>query len=158
METHNEHARRLDRELNELLQELRVIQGGILLLIGFMLVIAFSARFENVTDFQKWTYYATLIVTGISAIVVVAPVVHHRLAFRKRDKERIVVRGNAHVLVAVGLVAVSILGITVLITDLLFPTWMTIVVGVGYALIVSALWWVLPRQSIKAAAKAGDEF
>ena len=82
-----------------------MIQGGILLLIGFMLVIAFSARFEPSPTSRSGPTTATLIVTGISAIVVVAPVVHHRLAFRKRDKERIVVRGNAHVLVAVGLVA-----------------------------------------------------
>lgn len=152
-ETVAAHARRLDRELNELLQELRVVQGGILLVIGFLLVVAFSAGFQRITDFQKLTYFVTLVVTGSSAIVVVAPVVHHRLAFRRRDKERVVVRGNLMVLVSIGLVALSILGILVLVTDLLWPGWVVITFALLYALLVAALWVVLPLHSIAAAAR-----
>lgn len=152
-ETAAAHARRLDRELNELLQELRVVQGGILLVIGFLLVVAFSAGFQRITDFQKLTYFVTLVVTGSSAIVVVAPVVHHRLAFRRRDKERVVVRGNLMVLVSIGLVALSILGILVLVTDLLWPGWVVITFALLYVLLVAALWVVLPLHSIAAAAR-----
>ncbi len=144
---------RLDRELNELLQELRVIQGGILLIIGFLLVVAFSAGFPDITLFQKWTYYATLIVTGASAIVVVSPVVHHRLAFRRHDKERVVVHGNVMVLISIALVALSILGIAVLVSDLLWGMWPTIVLGVLYVGLVIVLWVVLPLRSIAAAAR-----
>jgi hypothetical protein len=150
---------RLDRELNELLQELRVIQGGILLLVGFLLVIAFSAGFVDghVTAFQRLVYFLTLLVTGLSAIVVVAPVVHHRMAFRKHDKERVIVRGNAQILIAIFLVAFSILGITVLITDYLYRlTWLTAAVGVAYIVITLALWWVLPRHSLRQAASEHD--
>lgn len=142
---------RLDRELNELLQELRVIQGGILLLVGFLLVIAFSTGFERVTEFQRAVYFLTLLATGLAAIVVVAPVVHHRMAFRKHDKERVIVRGNAQILIAIFLVALSILGITVLITDYLYGTVLTVVVGVAYVVITSALWWILPRHSVRLA-------
>lgn len=153
MESAAEHARRLDRELNELLQELRVIQGGILLIIGFLLVIAFSQRFADVTTFQKLTYYLTLLVTGTAAIVVVAPVVHHRLAFRRYDKERIVVRGNVQVLASVFLVALSILGITVLVSDLLWDAWVTATIAGLEVALVGLLWFALPIQSIRAADK-----
>lgn len=142
---------RLDRELNELLQELRVIQGGILLLVGFLLVIAFSTGFERVTEFQKAVYYLTLLATGLAAIVVVAPVVHHRMAFRKHDKERVIVRGNVQILISIALVAFSIFGITVLISDYLYGTWVTVAVGAAHVVITTVLWWVLPRHSVRQA-------
>jgi hypothetical protein len=147
------HASRLDRELNELLQELRVIQGGILLLVGFLLVIAFSAAFQDVRMLDKVVYYLTLLVTGVAAIVVVAPVVHHRLAFRKRDKERVVLRGNTQVLVATGLVALSILGILTLLTDFLFGLPLTIAIDALYIGLVTTMWVILPMTSIRKAAR-----
>jgi predicted aspartyl protease len=142
---------RLDRELNELLQELRVIQGGILLLVGFLLVIAFSSGFQRVTDFQKVVYYLTLLDTGLAAIVVVAPVVHHRMAFRRHDKERVIVRGNAQILVSIFLVAISILGIEVLITDFLYGARLTVIATVALVAVTVVLWWVLPRHSLRQA-------
>lgn len=147
------HGHRLDRELNELLQELRVIQGGILLLVGFLLVICFSTGFQHVTDFQKVIYYLTLLVTGVAAIIVVAPVVHHRLAFRKRDKERVIVRGNLMLLIAVALVSLSILGITVLVSDVLWGPVVTITIGALTFVLTIVMWLVLPLQSIRSAAR-----
>lgn len=148
---------RLDRELNELLQELRVIEGGILLLVGFLLVIAFSSGFERVTEFQRAVYFLTLVVTGLAAIVVVAPVVHHRMAFRQRDKERVIVRGNTQILIAIFLVAVSILGIQILITDYLYGPTLTIIASTAYTVVTVILWWVLPRRSVRQAANEDDE-
>ncbi|MDO7868294.1 DUF6328 family protein [Nocardioides jiangxiensis] len=146
----------LDRELNELLQELRVIQGGILLLVGFLLVIAFSAGFARATDFQRVVYYLTLLVTGVAAIIVVAPVVHHRMAFRRRDKERVVVRGNHQILAAIGLVSLSILGILTLVTDYLFGSALTVVIDVLYAGLVTLFWVVLPLHSLRMARHEGN--
>lgn len=143
---------RLDRELNELLQELRVIQGGILLLVGFLLVIAFSSGFQRVTEFEKAVYFLTLLDTGLAAIVVVAPVVHHRMAFRKHDKERVIVRGNVQILISIVLVALSILGITVLISDYLYGGWLAAAIAILYSVITVCLWWLLPRHSVRRAA------
>ena len=148
---------RLDRELIELLQELRVIQGGILLLVGFLLVIAFSSGFANVTDFQRAVYFLTLMVTGLAAIVVVAPVVHHRMAFRRHDKERVVVRGNLQILISIFLVSVSILGIEILVTDYLYGATLTIVASVAYTVVTVILWWILPRRSVRLASHEHDE-
>jgi uncharacterized membrane protein len=148
---------RLDRELIELLQELRVIQGGILLLVGFLLVIAFSPRFEHVTEFQQAVYFGTLMVTALAAIVVVAPVVHHRMAFRRHDKERVIVRGNRQVLFSIFLVAVSILGIEVLITDFLYGAALTVVTSAAYIVATVTLWWILPRHSVRQATHEHDD-
>ena len=147
---------RLDRELNELLQELRVIKGGILLLVGFLLVIAFSSGFEQTTEFQRAVYFGTLLVTGLAAIVVVAPVVHHRMAFRRHDKERVIVRGNLQILIAIFLVAVSILGICVLISDYMYGRWMAVTVAVATVVVTVVLWWILPRHSLRLAAREHD--
>lgn len=144
---------RLDRELNELLQELRVIQGGILLLVGFLLVIAFSSGFEKTSEFQRIVYYLTLLTTGLSALVVVAPVVHHRMAFRKHDKERVIVRGNLQILISIFLVAVSILGIVVLISDYMYGLDIAIAVAVATIVVTVVLWWIMPRHSLRLAAQ-----
>lgn len=154
--THTVDGPRLDRELNELLQELRVVQGGILLLVGFLLVIAFSAGFAGATDFQRVVYYLTLLVTGVAAIIVVAPVVHHRMAFRRRDKERVIVRGNHQILAAIGLVALSILGILTLVTDYLFGSRLTVVIDVLYAGLVTIFWVILPLHSLRLARLEGS--
>jgi hypothetical protein len=148
---------RLDRELIELLQELRVIQGGILLLVGFLLVIAFSSGFARVTEFQRAVYFGTLMVTAAAAIVVVAPVVHHRMAFRQHDKERVVVRGNMQILISIFLVSISILGIDILVTDYLYGATLTVVAGAAYIVITAILWWILPRRSVRLAAREHDE-
>ena len=143
---------RLDRELNELLQELRVIQGGILLLVGFLLVIAFSSGFTRTSEFERIVYFLTLLVTGLSALVVVAPVVHHRMAFRRHDKERVIVRGNVQILIAIFLVALSILGIAVLISDYMYGGWAAIATAVAYVVATAILWWIMPRHSVRLAA------
>jgi Family of unknown function (DUF6328) len=87
-------AARLDRELNELLQELRVAQNGILLLVGFLLVIPFSTRFNHVSKFERDIYYLTLLSAGLAALLIIAPVAHHRIVFRKHEKAALVRRGN----------------------------------------------------------------
>ena len=140
-------AARLDRELNELLQELRVEQNGILLLIGFLLVIPFSTRFNHVSKFERDVYYLTLLTAGLAALVIIAPVAHHRLVFRKHEKEALVRRG--HQLASAGLVLLSmtLLGVLVLVTNFLFGTGLTIGTSAVYLLAVVTLWLALPLQT-----------
>jgi hypothetical protein len=81
-------AARLDRELNELLQELRVAQNGILLLVGFLLVIPFSTRFNHVSKFERDVYYLTLVSAGLGALLIIAPVAHHGSCFAGTRRRR----------------------------------------------------------------------
>jgi hypothetical protein len=140
-------AARLDRELNELLQELRVEQNGILLLVGFLLVIPFSTRFNHVSSFERDVYYVTLLSAGLAALVIVAPVAHHRIVFRKHEKAGLVRRGHQLASAGLLLLATTLLGVLVLVTNFLFGTALTICTAVVYVMAVGMLWLALPMQT-----------
>ena len=83
-------AERLDRQLAELLQELRVILPGVQVLFAFLLTVPFSARFEEVTDTQRGVYVGVLLATALATILLMAPTALHRLRFRQHRKREIV--------------------------------------------------------------------
>jgi Family of unknown function (DUF6328) len=138
---------RLDRELNELLQELRVAQNGILLLVGFLLVIPFSTRFNHVSKFERDVYYLTLVSAGLAALLIIAPVAHHRIVFRKHEKAALVRRGHQFASAALLLLSMTLLGVFALVTNFLFGTALTICTSAVYVLAVSTLWLALPLQT-----------
>ena len=140
-------AARLDRELNELLQELRVAQNGILLLVGFLLVIPFSTRFNHVSKFERDVYYLTLVSAGLGALLIIAPVAHHRIVFRRHEKAALVRRGNQFASAALLLLSMTLLGVFALVTNFLFGTALTICTSAVYLLAVSTLWLALPLQT-----------
>jgi hypothetical protein len=146
---------RLDRELSELLQELRVAQNGILIIVGFLLVIPFTQRFAIVTDFERIVYFLSFLTAGAAAVIIVAPVSYHRMVFRRHDKQSLVTRGNLMAQAGLGLLGIAILGVLVLVTDFLFSS--IVLVGVMSALyvaVVSTLWYLLPLQSRRKAGEA----
>src|SRR5688572_25753135 len=81
---------RLDRELIELLNELRVALPGVQVLFAFLLTVPFSQRFGELTDFQRDAYFATFICAAFAPIFLIAPTAYHRLRFRDYDKERLI--------------------------------------------------------------------
>src|SRR4029450_8966760 len=103
-------SERVDRNLQEMLGELRVALPGVQVLFAFLLVVPFNQRFGEVTSFQKGMYFATLMFTTASAVFLIAPSVHHRLEFRQQNKEEIVTTGNRIVIVGLALLAVSMSG------------------------------------------------
>src|SRR5689334_19483303 len=92
---------RLDRNLMELLNDLRVALPGVQVLFAFLLVVPFNQRFLATNAFQRGLYLATLLLTAGSAVCLIAPSFHHRLRFRRQEKEPIVLIGNG--LAVVGL-------------------------------------------------------
>src|SRR3954467_10316576 len=79
-----------DRQMTELLQELRVALPGVQVLFAFLLTVPFAQGFQKVTDFQKTVYFATLLSSTVASAFFIAPTAYHRLNFRRRDKEHIV--------------------------------------------------------------------
>lgn len=141
---HEAPGERLDRQWNELLQELRVAQTGIQLLGAFLLVLPFQARFDDITGSLHMVYLAAVACATLSIFCVVAPVVAHRMLFQRHRKDVLVLMG--HWLAKAGLV---LLGITVALgTTLVFGVVMgqraALVVGIASALVCLGLWWVLP--------------
>jgi hypothetical protein len=139
---------RVDRNLQEMLGELRVALPGVQVLFAFLLVVPFNQRFGEVTSFQKGIYFVTLMFTTASAVCLIAPSVHHRIEFRRQDKEQIVKTGNRIVIVGLTLLAVSMTGAVVFITDVLYGAGTTAAVGGGIVLAFAILWYAVPLRRI----------
>jgi len=131
---------RIDRELLELLNELRVALPGVQVLFAFLLTVPFAARWTTVTTFQRDVYFVTLLCTALSSALLIAPSAQHRLLFRQREKEKMLVVANRLTIAGLGVLALAIVGVVLLITDVLFGTTMTWIVTVATA-IPFALWW-----------------
>jgi hypothetical protein len=137
---------RLDRNLGELLQELRVALPGVQVLFAFLLAVPFQQGFQEVTEFQKKVYFATLILTAISATMLISPSAYHRITFRYQQKRRLVFYANRFAIVGLAFLALAMTGAILLITDVLFSTAAAIVVA-GLALCVFGFFWFgLPLQ------------
>ena len=77
---------RLDRNLSELLQELRVALPGVQVLFAFLLTVPFQQGFTRITPFQERIYFVTLLCTAISAAMLISPSAYHRMNFRLQQK------------------------------------------------------------------------
>jgi hypothetical protein len=135
---------RLDRNLNELLQELRIALPGVQVLFAFLLAVPFQQRFDEVTDFQQSVYFATLVLTAASTFLLIAPTAFHRLTFRQRQKEHLVTLANRLTILGLGCLALAVIGAVTLITDFLYGAVPTIIAAVGFFLLVSFLWVFIP--------------
>ena len=102
---------RLDRNLMELLQELRVAIPGIQFLFAFLLVVPFQQGWAQVTDFEKTVYYVTLLLTAASSICLIAPTARHRMRFRELDKRWIVETSNRLAIAGLAFLAAAICGV-----------------------------------------------
>jgi energy-converting hydrogenase Eha subunit A len=147
-------AERLDRNWNDLLQELRVIQTGVQLLTGFLLTLPFQQNFSELTSTQRGIYLSTVVASIIATAFLQAPVGVHRALFRQHQRERTVL--IAHRLAKVGLVflAVAITGVTLIVFSVLHGMTVAVVAGVLAALLVSSLWWILPRLVRRSEGRA----
>jgi uncharacterized MnhB-related membrane protein len=137
---------RCDRNLVELLQEVRVVQTGVQVLFAFLLTAPLAARFTQLNAFQRDVYFATLLATGAAAALLMAPTAYHRVLFRLGDKEHLVQVANRFTLAGLTCVAASMLGALLLVTDLLFGAAAVAVTvpiaGVGLAV----AWCLLPLR------------
>ena len=137
-------AERLDRELIELLNELRVALPGVQVLFAFLLIVPFSQRFPQMTGLQRDVYFASVVCTALATIMFIAPTAIHRIEWRERDKEWMLVTSNRLAIAGIVLLALAIIAVLFLVTDVLFGArWAAAVAGIASA-IVAGLWFVLP--------------
>lgn len=135
---------RLDRNLAELLQELRLAIPGVTVLFGFLLALPFQSRFTEVTGFQEAVYFVTLLTTALSAILLISPTAYHRLTFRHRMKEHLVPLANRLAIAGLVSLGLAITGAVVLVTDFLYGPLTTALAGGGCGVLFLLLWIVLP--------------
>jgi uncharacterized protein DUF6328 len=147
---------RVDRELIELLNELRVALPGVQVLFAFLLTVPFSQRFGSLTGAQRGVYFAAFLCAALSVALLIAPSSYHRLRFRHHDKEQMLFTSNKLALSGMAFAALSVTGVVYVISDLLF--------GVLAASIVTGLlagwffwfWYGLPLSRIIADGRGGN--
>jgi hypothetical protein len=138
---------RLDRNLSELLQELRVALPGVQVLFAFLLTVPFQQGFTKITPFEERIYFATLLCTAISAAMLISPSAYHRMTFRLQDKEHLVFIANRLAIIGLGFLALAMTGAIMLITDVVFGATATVVVTTTLAFgMFAVLWYLLPLR------------
>jgi hypothetical protein len=146
---------RLDRNWDEILQELRVIQTGTQILTGFLLAAVFQSRFSDLDDYQRTVYASLVVVSILTTIMGLAPVSLHRILFRQHAKATIVGAADRFLQLTMAGVAVTLAGTAMLIFDFVFGRFGGVIAGIGVLLVVIVLWVVLPR-TLRARAAADD--
>jgi Family of unknown function (DUF6328) len=147
---------RVDRNLGELLGELRVALPGVQVLFAFLLVVPFNNRFAQVTPFQRDVYLVTLLCATAASVLLIAPTIQHRIEFRHQDKEHIVLVANKLAIVGLGLLAVAMTGATLFVTDFLYDSATSVVASVFVALAFAVLWYAIPLQRLRQRRR-GDQ-
>ncbi|WP_426561714.1 DUF6328 family protein [Angustibacter sp. McL0619] len=143
---HETRNQRLDRNWNELLQELRVTQTGVQILAGFLLTLPFQIRFAGLGSYERWLYLATVLVSCFATILLIAPVAVHRALFRRHEKDRLVEAGD--VLARAGLTALglAVTGVVMLVFTVVLGRWQGVVAAGALLCSIVVFWWVIPRR------------
>jgi cation transport ATPase len=135
-----EEQERLNRQMQELLNELRVATAGVQVLFGFLLAVPFQQGFDEVDAFQRDVYFATLLATAAATAFLIAPSAYHRIAFQIHDKPRIIRVGTLQFICGLVALAIAMNGAILLVTDVLFHA-STVVITVAVSCSLFAWLW-----------------
>ena len=137
-----EHER-VNRQLDQLLGELRVAMPGVQVLFAFLLAVPFQQRFQQVTEFQRTVYFVTPLASAGASALFIAPTAYHRLMFHGRDKPRLVRISSRLAIGGLVFLAVAMHGAVLLVTDLLFDQTTVVITMVVMAVVYGGLWFGL---------------
>jgi hypothetical protein len=137
---------RADRNLSDLLQELRVALPGVQVLFAFLLTVPFTQRFDELSDFDEKLYYGVLITVALATVMLVAPTAGHRILFRRQQKEFIVTISNTLALIGLLFLAIAMTGAIALISDFIFGATTAVISTIVMALAYAGFWYVGPLR------------
>jgi hypothetical protein len=137
-------AERLDRELGELLQELRVILPGVQVLLAFLLTAPFQQRFGQLPGSERNAFFAAIVCATLATVLLIAPSVHHRLRWRAGDKERLLRVGNQMAIWGTVFLGAAIVLALYVVTDVLFAGNPAVATAGAAAVVFAAVWYLLP--------------
>ena len=136
---------RLERDLERLLEELRVALPGVQLLFGFLLAVPFANRFDQVTALQTRVYFVSFVAALAASVFLIAPTSYHRIRFRRHDDpERMIRSANRFALIGLAFLAVSLTAATFLITDFVFSGPAAVAVTAVAGGLLFAVWYAIP--------------
>ncbi len=139
-----DEERKRDRQMIELLNELRIALPGVQILFAFLLTVPFTQRFPDLTAFEHDVFYVTLLATVLSTGCLIAPSAAHRLRFHRGDREWLVESANTLLIAGLGFLAIAIGSAFLLITDLLFDGARVWIYSVLVWIVIVGLWFVRP--------------
>ena len=146
---HESNQERVDRNLAELLQELRVALPGVQVLFAFLLTVPFTQRFSELSLFEEKLYFGVLLCTALSSAFLIAPSVSHRILFRRQEKEYLVTVANRLALAGTAFLALAMCGAVALISNLVFGSAVAVIATSGVALVFAVLWYAVPLLRLR---------
>jgi hypothetical protein len=149
-------AERLNRNFDDLLQELRVSQNGTQILFAFLLTVPFSNGYGKVTEFQQGVYFAALLIAALSAAMLIAPAVMHRILFRHHHKRDLVYVASRVALGGQTLLAFAVGASVLLVTDYIYSLALAAAMTAVVMVWTSVWFFVLPLY-IRARRHRDDE-
>jgi len=132
---------RVDREMMELLNELRVALPGVQFLLAFLLIVPFQETIDRTTDFQRDVYFVALAASAVATVLLIAPAAQHRVLFRQHDKEALLRRSNRYAFTGLLALTVAISSAVLLVLDVLFSR-TTAWSSAGILAVLLVWWWV----------------
>jgi Kef-type K+ transport system membrane component KefB len=135
---------RLDRELMELLQELRVVLPGVQVLLAFLLTAPFQQRFGQLPGSLRNAFFASIACATVATALLIAPSAHHRLRWREGDKEQLLRVANREAIWGTVFLAAAIVLALYVVTNVLFATWVALVTAVLTVALFAWLWYAVP--------------
>jgi O-antigen/teichoic acid export membrane protein len=144
---------RYDRNLNEILSELRVALPGVQVLFAFLLVAPFNQRFNTVSHFERRVYFAALLCTLLASVLLIAPVLVHRLEFRQRQKAHVVETANRLTIAGLSVFALALALAVLFVTHYLFGAIAAGATTATVIAVVALLWFALPLRHRRANAQ-----
>jgi membrane-bound acyltransferase YfiQ involved in biofilm formation len=133
---------RLNRQMSEMLQELRVAMPGVQVLFGFLLTVPFQQGFRRTTEFEEKVYFVTLVAAAVATALLIAPSAFHRITLATGQKPDIIRIGTVQMLLGLFALAVAMNGAVLLVTHFVFPSHVAIATVVVVATIYASLWFV----------------
>ncbi|HET6750741.1 MAG TPA: DUF6328 family protein [Actinomycetes bacterium] len=147
---------RLDRELMELLQELRVVLPGVQVLLAFLLTAPFQQRFAQLPGSLRNAFFASIVCATLATALLIAPSAHHRLRWRAGEKDRLLRIANREAIWGTVFLAAAIVLALYVITNVLFSTWLAVVTAAVAVAVFAWLWYALPLVG-RSSSKEEDE-
>jgi uncharacterized membrane protein len=135
---------RLDRELIELLNELRVALPGVQVLFAFLLTIPFSQKFSTVSTVERYVFFAGFLLTTLATAMLITPTAYHRIQWRAHDKEQLLEISNRLAIAGLGVLALAMSCVLFVIADLVFGTVAGAICASIGGLTFAGFWYVLP--------------
>jgi len=147
---------RLNREVEEMMQELRAVIPGVQVLLAFLITVVFSNRFEELDDLGRYVFFGTFLAGAMAFLLLLGPASYHRIRFRQGDKDRMLRVSNVEAIAGMAFVLVSVAGVSYLITEMVFDDGPAAVTAAAVVLVGAAVWWGVPLVNRRSGRPVAD--